>query len=78
MKKILFFVLAITLTVLLSSCSTNKNRYELVQSSESGYTRTMMVDKNEGTVWIFGKSAWINIGTPPKEAPEKGDEIKFK
>lgn len=73
-------ILLITaMTLIISSCSNTENRYEVTQSSESEYTRTLLVDKKEGTVWILSSDGkWLNLGAPPKSAPEKGDELKIE
>ena len=71
MKKI---IPGILLVLLITSCS-NENRYELVQSSQND--SSMLVDKKTGTVWFGYGGRWTNWGTPPKEAPEKGDSFKI-
>lgn len=72
MRKI---IPGLLLVLLMTSCS-NENRYELELSSQNDYTRTMLVDKKTGTVWSYYKGKWTNYGTPPKDAPEKGDSFK--
>ena len=74
-----FVLRFVAMTILISSCSNTDNRYEVTQSSESEYTRTLLVDKKEGTVWALSRDGkWLNIGTPPKSAPEIGDELQIE
>jgi len=60
---------------LISSCSIEKNRYDLVQSDDK---YTMLIDKQEGTVWVLNSTGWLNLGTPPSSAPEPGDKYSIK
>jgi hypothetical protein len=78
MKKKFLLLLTIGLIsfVAFSSCTNNSDRYELVLSSQNDYTRTMLVDKKEGTVWEFYNGRWENVGTPPQTAPQQGDTFK--
>ncbi|MCF8219825.1 MAG: hypothetical protein K9I29_10075 [Bacteroidales bacterium] len=79
MKKKYLVVIFTTITLIISSCTRNEYRYEAIQSSESEYTRTLLVDKKVGTVWILTtEGKWLNVGVPPEGAPEKGDELKIK
>lgn len=64
----------ILLVLLITSCS-NENRYELVQASQK--SSPMLVDKKTGTVWVLYSGRWKNWGTPPKEAPEKGNSFNI-
>lgn len=74
MKTLLFQLLFLAL--FLTACVNSDDRYELVFSA--GGTR-FLVDKKEGTVWFEDpkKREWVNLGSPPKEAPKKGDRSKL-
>lgn len=77
-KKNILLLLAIGLVSSASflGCTNNEYRYELVLSSQNDFTRTMLVDKKEGTVWELYDGTWENVGTPPQAAPMQGDTIK--
>ncbi len=67
MKKIL--IISAVALMILSGCAKSEYRYELVTSSKPGHP--YLVDKKEGTVWMFAieMGGWQNLGTPSNDAP---------
>jgi len=66
-----FFAIAFISAFVFIGCSSKTtDRYGFDGESLTLY------DKQEGTVWIYSVDGWVNLGTPPKDAPDKGDKSK--
>lgn len=72
MKRLIPLIAIFIFSLFCFSCR-NNDRYELHGNEQVIF----MVDKKTGEVWMTVNGKWLNAGTPPKDAPKKGDRSTY-